>query len=107
MVKGDRHTDRHVQSNMPLLFQRGHKYICLFSVTRHTLRFSADPKAFYLVFVVPILFNTFEDKWLCKFCLLAALNELKLQIFMNNVGKYQFVGSYMTNKDQIFAFYTI
>ena len=26
-VKGYRHTDRHVQSNMPLLFQRGHKYL--------------------------------------------------------------------------------
>ena len=34
------------------------KYMSV-SVTRPTLRFSANPNAFYLVFAVRVLFNTF------------------------------------------------
>ena len=40
-------------------FSKGGINICLFPVTQPTLRFSASPKAFYSVFVVRVLFNTF------------------------------------------------
>ena len=43
----------------PPNFVAGGINICLFPVTRPTLRFSADPKAFYVVFVVGVLLYTF------------------------------------------------
>ena len=35
------------------------KYVCFRSPDLATLRFSVDPKAFYIVFAVRVLFNTF------------------------------------------------
>ena len=63
------------------------KYICLFMVTRPTLRFSADPKAFYLVFVVQVP-QTHVTKTCFAICLLAVLNELKLQTSLSFDNSY-------------------